>query len=147
MTDLREDILNRLLEVVAGIPGIVSSARNDVDISEGRLPSVGVLDGDEESNGLDDIGSSRPPNRPYVVQLTPHVVIVEQKEAAGTQLSGFRREVIKRVLNDGQLIALVGTNGAICYLGNQSDFGWGRSLQGAMAVQFTFKYPLKIEEL
>jgi hypothetical protein len=147
LRDLREDILNRLLEVVAGIPGIVSSARNDVDIAEGRLPTVGVYDGDEESDGLNDIGSSRQPKRTYVVQLTPHVVIVEQKEAAGSQLSGFRREVIKRVLTDDPLIALVGTNGNIRYIGNQSDFGWGRSLQGAMAVQFTFKYPLKIEEL
>jgi hypothetical protein len=111
------------------------------------LPTATVFDGDEESDGINDIGSSRPPKRTYVVQMTPDVVIVEQTDAAGTQLSGFRREVIKRVLNDAPLIALVGTNGNIRYLGNQTDFGWGRSLQGAMAVRFTFKYPLKIEEL
>jgi hypothetical protein len=147
VTDVREDILARLLEVVASIPNIRSAQRNDVDISEDRLPNVGVYDGDEESDGATDIGSSRPPKRPYVVQLTPHVVIVEQAAAAGTQLSVFRREAIKRVLTDSQLIALVGSNGNIRYLGNQTNFDWGRTLQGVMAVQFNFKYSLKIEEL
>jgi hypothetical protein len=145
--DIREDILNRLLELVASIPGIRTAARNYLDITEDRLPTAAVFDGDEESNGIDDIGSSRPPNRPYVVQMTPHVVIVEQTDAAGTALSGFRRDVIKLVLNDSALIALVGASGNIRYLGNLSDFGWGRSLQGALVAQFTFKYPLKIEEL
>jgi hypothetical protein len=145
--DLREEILNRLFNIVASIPGIRSAARNYIDVAEDRLPSATVLDGDEESDGINDIGSSRPPNRPYVVQMTPYVLVIEQADAAGTQLSGFRREVIKRVLTDASLITLVGANGNIRYLGNQSDFGWGRSLQGAMVAQFTFKYPLKIEEL
>jgi hypothetical protein len=51
------------------------------------------------------------------------------------------------VLNDAALMASVGSNGAIRYLGCQTDLGWGRSLQGALRAQFTFKYPLKIEEL
>ena len=51
------------------------------------------------------------------------------------------------MLNDAALMASVGSNGAIRYLGCQTDLGWGRSLQGALRAQFTFKYPLKIEEL
>ena len=38
-------------------------------------------------------------------------------------------------------------NGAIRYLGCQTDLGWGRSLFGALRAQFMFKYALKIEEL
>jgi hypothetical protein len=38
-------------------------------------------------------------------------------------------------------------NGAIRYLGCQTDLGWGRSLQGALRAQFMFKYALKIEDL
>jgi hypothetical protein len=147
VTDVREDILARLLEVVAGIPNIRWAQRNNLDIPDDQFPAVIVLDGDEESNGISDIGGSRPGNRPYVVQMTPYLVFIEQANAVGTEISAFRREGVKRVLNDAPLIALVGTNGAIRYISSETDFGWGRSLQGALIAQFTFKYVLKIEEL
>lgn len=147
MTDVREDILARLLEVVASIPNIRFAKRNDTDIAEHQFPAVIVFDGDEDSDGEKDIGSSRPANRPYVVQMTPHVVFIEQANAVGTEISVFRRELIKRVLNDATIIALVGGSGNFRYLGDQTDFGWGRTLQGALVARFVFKYPLKIEEL
>ena len=53
MVDVREDILARLLEVVATIPNIRSAHRNNVDITEDQLPAALVLDGDEETRRLD----------------------------------------------------------------------------------------------
>jgi hypothetical protein len=38
-------------------------------------------------------------------------------------------------------------NGAIRYLGCQTDVGWMRSLHGALRAQFAFKYTLKPDEL
>ena len=62
MVDVREDILARLLEIMATIPNIRSAARNNVDIPEDKLPAAIVFDGDEETDGGTDM-SRRPPNR------------------------------------------------------------------------------------
>jgi hypothetical protein len=145
MTDVREDILARLLEVVAGIPNIRTAQRNNVDITEDALPAVVVFDGDEETNGADD-RSGRLSPRPYVARMMPEI-IVQEKHALGSELSVMRREIISLVLNDAVLNEKVGANGAIRYLGCQTDFGWIRSQFNAMNVQFVFQYPLKIEEL
>lgn len=146
MTDVREAILARLLEVVASVPNIKSAYRNNVDIPEDALPAVSVFDGDEESNGAED-RSARLPGRSYVPSMIPEIVVSERHGTAGSELSTFRREIISRVLSDATLIAYVGSNGSIRYMGCQTDFGWIRSQLNAMNVQFVFRYPLKIEEL
>jgi hypothetical protein len=151
VTDVREDILARLLAVVASIPNIRSAQRNNVDIPEDQLPAVLVFDGDEETDDASDL-SMRPANRPTVVRMQPEIVIAEQANEVGSDLTTLRRELIKRVLTDAELneqIVKTGRfgNGAIRYLGCQTDLGWGRSLQGALRAQFMFKYSLKIEEL
>jgi hypothetical protein len=145
MTDLREDILARLLEVLTGVPNIRTAVRNDVDIVEDKLPAITVFDGDEETNGAED-RSARLSNRPYVARMMPEIV-VQELHAAGSELSTLRREIIRRVLTDAVLIEQVGSNGAIRYVGCQTDFGWLREKFNAMNVQFVFQYPLKIEEL
>jgi hypothetical protein len=144
--DVREDILARLAEVVATIPTIKSAHRNNVDIPEELLPAVIVFDGDEETNGAED-RSARPANRPYVVRMTPEILVAQQADQVGPELTVLRRELIRRVLTDAQLIALVGGNGAIRYLGCQTDVGWMRSLHGVLMGLFMFQYSLKIEEL
>jgi hypothetical protein len=151
VTDVREDILVRLLAVVASIPNIRSAQRNNVDIPEDQLPAALVFDGDEETDDASDL-SMRPPSRPTVVRMQPEIVIVKQADAVGSDLTTLRRELIRRVLTDTELneqIVKTGRfgNGAIRYLGCQTDLGWGRSLQGALRAQFMFKYTLKIEEL
>jgi hypothetical protein len=151
LVDVREDILARLLVVVATIPNIRSAQRNNVEIPEDQLPAAIVFDGDEETGDASDL-SMRPPNRPTMVRMHPEIVIAQQADEAGSDLSVLRRELIKRVLTDTELnetIVKTGRfgNGAIRYLGCQTDLGWGRSLQGALRAQFMFKYALKIEEL
>ncbi len=147
MADVREDILARLLVVVAAIPNIRSAARNNVEIPEDQQPHAFIFDGDEDSDGASDIASGRPGRRSYLVRMTPEIVIGQQAAEVGSELTTFRRELIKRVLNDTELNELVGGNGAIRYLGCQTHFSWGRTLQGELHAQFMFKYALKIEEL
>jgi hypothetical protein len=122
-----------------------------VDINETQLPAVVVLDGDEETNDSTDLGM-RPANRPTVVRMQPEIVIAQQADEVGSEITTLRRELIRRVLTDTELneqIVKTGRfgNGAIRYLGCQTDLGWGRSLQGALRAQFMFKYTLKPEEL
>ena len=150
--DVRELILARLLEVVATIPGMRSVHRNNVDITEDQLPAAIVFDGDEETNDASD-ATMRPPSRPTLVQMTPEIIIAEQSQGqVGSDLTTLRRELIKRVLTDTALneqIVKTGRhgNGAIRYLGCQTDVGWMRSLHGALRAQFMFKYTLKPDEL
>ena len=151
MSDVREDILARLLEVVATIPNLRAAYRNNVDIPEDQLPAAIVLDGDEESDGASDV-SMKQSHRPYNVQMTPEIIIAQQAEEVGSDLTTLRRELIKRVLTDTELneqIVKTGRhgNGAIRYLGCQTDLGWMRSLHGALRAQFMFKYTLRPDDL
>jgi len=151
MVDVREDILARLLEVVATIPNIRTAVRNNVDLTEEHLPAAIVFDGDEETADASDM-SMRPPHRPTVVQMTPEIIIAQQSDQVGSDITTLRRELIKRVLTDTELneqIVKTGRhgNGAIRYLGCQTDVGWMRSLHGALRAQFMFKYTLKPEDL
>jgi hypothetical protein len=153
MADVRENILARLLVVVATIPNIKSAYRNNVDITEDQLPAVIVLDGDEESDGASDV-SMKQPHRPYNVQMTPGIIVQVQDAnvALGSTIATFRSELIKRVLTDIQLneqIVKTGRhgNGAIRYLGCQTDVGWTRTGFAALTAQFMFKYALKPDNL
>ena len=151
MSDVREDILARLLEVVASIPNLRAAYRNNVDIPEDQLPAAIVLDGDEESDGASDV-SMKQSHRPYNVQMTPEIIIAQQADEVGSDLTTLRRELIKRVLTDTELneqIVKTGRhgNGAIRYLGCQTDLGWMRSLHGALRAQFMIKYTLRPDDL
>jgi hypothetical protein len=148
LADVREDILARLLEVVATIPNIRSAQRNNVDIPEEQLPAVIVFDSDEETGDT----QNRQSNSPIMVEMTPEIIIAQQSDEVGSDLTTLRRELIKRVLTDTELNNLVARssprgNGAIRYLGCQTDLGWARSLHGALRAQFLFKYTLKPDDL
>ena len=151
MVDTREDVLARLVEIAATIPNIKSAQRNNIDISEDQLPFAVVLDGDEETDDIDD-RSMRPPHRPTLARMTPQIVLAQQSAEPGSDLSTLRRELIRRVLTDTELneqIVKTGRhgNGAIRYLGYETDLGWGRLMLGRMVVRFMLKYSLKPEDL
>jgi hypothetical protein len=147
--DVREEILARLLEVVATIPNIKTAVRNNVDLTREHLPAAVVFDGDEETSGSVDLSHS--PDTVMRIEMTPEVVIVQQADEVGSDITTLRRELIKRVLYDATLIAIVnagrGGNGAIRYIGCETDVGWMRSLHGALRAQFIFKYMLKPGDL
>jgi hypothetical protein len=151
MIDVREDILARLFVIVGTIPNIKASYRNNIAITEDRLPAAIVMDGDEGTDDISDL-SMHPSTKPIAVQMVPEIIIAQQAENAGTDITTLRRELIKRVLFDTELneqIVKTGRhgNGAIRYLGCQTDLGWMRSLHGALLARFMFKYFLKPNEL
>ena len=151
MADVREDILARLLAVLATIPTIKTAQRNNLDIPDELLPWAALFDGDEETDDSSDL-SMRPPNRPTMVRMHPEIIIVAESDDAGSELSTLRAELIKRVLTDTELneqIVKTGRNGngAIRYLGCITDLHYGGSLMGGMRAQFMIKYALKPDDL
>lgn len=145
MVDVREDILARLLEVVATVPNLRTVHRNNIDLTDDQMPAALVLDGDETVVAGND--SSRPSNRPLIVEMTPEIQIVEQSNAIGSDLTAFRRDLIRLVLFDTTLNEKTGSNGAISYDGCETTFGWQQKQYGALQIRFTFKYPLKPNDL
>ena len=146
MADLREAILARLLAVVETVPNIRTVLRNYTDISDDRLPAALVLDGDEDVVSGNE-RSSRSPGGPLVVEMTPEIQIVEQSDTIGSDLTAFRGQLIKLVLFDATLLQQTGSNGKISYLGCVSSFGWLERQYGALQMRFSFKYPLKPDDL
>lgn len=145
MADVRENILARLVAVVATVPNLRTVLRNNVDWVDDQMPLAAVLDGDETVIAGND--SSRPSNRPLLVEMTPEIQIVEQSNAIGSDLTAFRRDLIRLVLFDTTLNQQTGSNGAISYEGCETSFGWQQKQYGALQLRFTFKYPLKPNEL
>lgn len=151
MIDVREQILTRLVEIAGTIPNIRFTQRNDAEITEDQLPAAIIFDGDEETDDATD-ASMRPPNRPTPVRMHPNIEIAQQLDEVGSDLSVLRREMIRLVLYDTELneqIVKTGRfgNGAIRYLGCQTDPTWMRTMYGQMRVQFLFKYMLNPADL
>jgi len=151
MIDVRENILARLVAIVGTMPSIKQVFRNYVDLTEDQLPAAAVLDGDEDTDDVAD-KSMRPPERPTLTTMTPEIVIFKLAPQVGPDISMLRRELIKLVLYDTELneqIVKTGRygNGAIRYLGCQTDLGWERSMFGALKLNFHFKYALRPADL
>jgi hypothetical protein len=149
--DVRENILARLVVIVGTMPSIKQVYRNNVDLTEDDLPAAAVLDGDEETDDTSD-RSMRPPDRPTLATMTPEIIIFKLAPQVGPDISTLRRELIKLVLYDIELneqIVKTGRygNGAIRYLGCQTDLGWERSMFGALKASFQFKYALRPSDL
>jgi hypothetical protein len=146
--DKREEILKRLVEVAAAVPGIATAARNRDEISERSRPAVAVFDSDEtaDERAEQQGHGGRAPN---VVEMTPEVLILlgGAPETVGTALNALRAKLIKAVLTDAQLTALVGPNGRVRYVGCSTHLGHGRSMEGFMGVHFAFTYVLRPEQL
>ena len=124
MADVREDILARLLAVLATIPTIKTAQRNNIDIPDELLPWAALFDGDEETDDANDL-SMHPSNRPTMVRMHPEIIVVAESDDVGSELS----------------------SGAIRYLGCITDLHYGGSLMGGMRAQFMIKYVLKPDDL
>ena len=147
MTDRREMILSRLLEIAVGVDGIVAAFRNKDEISEKQRPAIVILDADEAADDADP--GSRPARSPRRVAMTPEIYILlgAKPEELGSVINALRARFVKSVLGDSQLGSIVGTNGDIRYEGCATALARGRSMEGEMGVSFSFTYVLRPEEL
>jgi hypothetical protein len=146
--DKREQILQRLVEVAAGVPGISTVLRNSDEISEHKRPAIAVFDADESADEAAE-RQDHPGRAPNLVVMTPEVLILlgASPETVGTALNALRAKLVKAVLTDAQLIALAGSNGRVRYSGCSTHLGHGRSMEGFISVHFAFAYVLRAEQL
>jgi hypothetical protein len=147
MTDRREMILTRLLEIARSVEGIITAFRNKDEISEKQRPAIVILDADEAANDADP--TSRPARSPRRISVTPEIYILlgAKPEDLGTAINVLRARLVKAVLTDTSLLAILGSNGEARYEGCATALARGRTMEGEMGVSFSFTYVLRPEEL
>lgn len=143
MTDTREAILVRLLAIYRTVEGVAKVARNEQVAEDWESPAILLLDSDEEA-APSEPGSSRPPNAPKLLTLTPetYVIFGGLPEKVGSELNRFRARIVKAVLTDVELAGLVGSNGEIAYLGCATSLTRGRESIGDIGLNFEITYRL-----
>jgi hypothetical protein len=144
--DKREAILQRLVEIAAGLDGIACAVRNQDEISERARPAVAIFDADESA--AEHVGD-HPGRAPNIIEMSPEMLILLGATPGlfGSALIALRARLIKTVVTDPELIALAGANGHVRYAGCSTHLGHGRSMEGSMSVQFSFGYVLRPEQL
>ena len=144
--DKREAILQRLVDIAKGVEGVATAVRNQDEISERGRPAIAIFDADESAA---EHATEHPGRAPNIVEMSPELLILlgAKPETVGSALNALRAKLIKAVLTDPQLLALVGPNGYARYAGCSTHLGHGRSMEGSMSVQFSFAYVLRPEQL
>lgn len=150
--DRREAILQRMFAILATIDGpatvdgLRSVFRNRGEVPPEKMPALMLLDGREEirisASGKGGILATT------VFTLQPQVYIVLRptpdvtNDGIGEELSRYRLSVLKAFTSDDDLFALLGSNGEMQYLGNESDMTAGGAMLGQMLMLFSLSYPL-----
>lgn len=149
MTDKREQILARLVEIMETIPGVGEVYRNNPDPNEGRMPAVVVFDADEEVASLPDTARYKGSTAPQVMIMRPEIYILLSARAAdaGTRLNELRARIYKAIVTDLTLSSLVETNGRIMLEAGRSGFAVGRAMASELKLEFSFAYVLRASEL
>jgi hypothetical protein len=147
MTDRREMILARLLEIARNVEGIVTAFRNKDEIGEKQRPAIVILDADEAADDADP--ASRPSRAPRRISMTPEIYIMlgMKPEHIGTSINMLRARLIKAILADAELSLIAGSNGDIRYEGCATALARGRTMEGEMGVSFSFAYVLRPDDL
>lgn len=146
MTDRREQICARLVVIAQGIAGISQVARNQLDVT--TKPAIVIWDGDESVDPA-GFGRGRPATAPLLVDMNPEMRILASgpSSSLGTTINGLRILVVKAVLADSSLAAIVTPKGEIRYEGCNTELARGRAMQGELGLTFAFRYPLIQSEL
>lgn len=154
MQDKREMILQRMLEILASIAAIGDAPtihRNRGEVPPELLPALVLLDGREvirvSTSGKGGILA------PTVFTLHPQVFVVLRptvdptNTGIGELLSDYRVKLLKAFKDDDSLIAMLGTNGEINYLGHETDMQTGSTMLGQMQMMFSLNYVLNPNDL
>lgn len=149
--DKREIILLRLFAVLSAVDGVTTYVRNRGHLPDDKRPAIYLLDGDEAADDR-AFDRGRLSESPNLVSLDPEVYIAldgrgPDNARVGEDLNAFRVKIVKAVLFDATLKALIGTNGQIKYRGCVTDLARGRAMNGEMGIHFTLIYHFKPSEL
>jgi hypothetical protein len=145
--DRREDILARLVQICAATFGTDKAFRNQTEIPEDKRPGAVVLDGDETRWVPGENADNRRPVRgPVMVTMGPQIVILaaDLTENVGPALNTHRAALLKAVTGDQTLADMCHE---IRYEGLTSSLALGRTMEGQVALHFSFTYHLRIDQL
>lgn len=162
--DRREDIFVYLMALLAtaSVNSVVIKGvhrdRNGLDGKDG-LPAIFLLDGKEtlvtEMGGRSIVGM--PPAiyrlEPQIfVQLVPrdddtNATVSGASAPVGPELSAWRVALIKLINSDINLPAMVGPNGAVRFVGSETDMQASAPLVGQLRVDFQFQYAVDPSKL
>jgi hypothetical protein len=147
--DLRENILSRLVELAAAVPGINSGLRNKTNPSDQEIPAIVIFDADETADEDDPGKESRPADAPRRVVLDPGIEIMAgaASQDIGTVLNGFKAAFWKSIVTDATLLGYVKDRRGIRYNGCSTDLALGRSMEGNMSLHIAFTYALRASDL
>lgn len=153
MADTREEILVRLEELLGELS--LSVYRNRGILPTDQRPAAVLLDGSGEviTSRLGRKGREVAMAYPMLVALRPQIFVVIQvrpvSEAAaiGPLLSNYLGVILKTVLEDPDLLQLVGSNGDIGLLRYETDMQTGSTMEGQLQVDFEFRYVLDVTKL
>jgi len=150
MADKREQILVRLEDILALVEGIETVARNRGLMSNDKRPAIILLDGDESVTVQSPRRSNYPGLTPTINRARPEIYVLLKEErptnitaggkTVGTELNRLRIDITTRIATDAALLALMGSNGGMRYLGCATDLKSGSSLSGEMRLDFSFDY-------
>jgi hypothetical protein len=152
MNDKREEIIERLVEIAATVPGIhAEGALRNIPPTDNQLPAIVTFDGDEEPAPQQSDHRARPSMAPRIMVMTVTMVIGliarDGEPNVGSQLNEFRADLISLVLSDAALQAVVGQNGAVRYAGCQVETDMARADAGQMGCAFEVTYVLRPSDL
>lgn len=154
--DNRELILARLQVILASVPGLSTAQvyrdRGEFDEEKTTLPIMILLDGSERK--ISEARNGRGVQfLPAIMELVPEIFLIIKPKVLnkaseyGPEISGWRMKVLKAIVLDAALLALLGANGSIDYRGTDTDMQTGRSMEGQMQFNFAFRYVLNPSDL
>ena len=151
MSDPREAIISRLVDVIAETLGFENVSRNQLygdDADENPAPQVSVLEGDE-TPAAEQMPNNIPASAAQLIHMQPQVLLSNFDTSAdvGTGLSASRAAIIKAVVADSTLNGLTHKNTGGRYVGMESDLAFARDALGRMALKFQFTYVLLPSQL
>jgi hypothetical protein len=156
MIDRREQILERLMVILAAVPTVQVVLRNVVrnrgELPPEMRPAITLLDGDEVTSlsSTQQRGKVVPPMTK--VEMSPEInVVMDAREPdnklIGEDMNAMRTQIVKAIYDDTALAGILTTNGEMKYVGCQTDMATGRTMEGTLHIQMTFTYPLMPKDL
>jgi hypothetical protein len=163
MTDKRELINLRLIAIFGSVDGMTPAKvyrdRGEFDEKKTIPPIMVYLDGterkvlDANSGRRDNARGGVPAVVPMLMEMSPQIYLImqpkklDQAAEYGPEISDWRMKVLKAVMKDASLLALLGANGSIDYRGMETDMQAGRSMEGQLQFNFAFRYILNPSDL
>lgn len=149
-----KDRLEDLLPTIDDAPS-VALYRNRGLLASDMRPCMLLLDGSEETflSREGEKGRGRTHDAPAIMRWTPGIFAALEVRPVGrsaeyaAEFTAYRNAMLRAILNDPDLLTIVGENGDIAYRGHQTDMQDGLMMQGVLQMNFAFYYVLDTRNL